>query len=84
MSHLQREQEGRALYHHADMGQDAQGETGLPHAGTSPDDRQRRGLQTEQDLVELVIARGHPGDGRAALAELLDAVQTLEEQFVER
>ena len=83
MAHLEGEEEGGPLHDDAHVGQNPQGKARLAHAGTGADDRQRRGLQAEQDPVELVVAGGHAGDGRTALAQLLDAVQTLQEELVQ-
>jgi hypothetical protein len=48
-----------------------------------PHDVERRGLEDEEDLVQLVIARGHAGDARPALPQLLDAVQSRAQQLVQ-
>ena len=46
-------------------------EGGLPHRRPGPDDVQRRGLQPGQQLVEVVVAGGRPGDDVAAGVGLL-------------
>ena len=59
VAHLEGEQQRGPLHHDAHVGQDPQGEAGLPHTGPGAHDGQRRGLQTQEDLVELVVAGGH-------------------------
>ena len=68
----------------ADVGQHAEGEAGLSHARAGAHDVQRRGLEAEEDLVQLVVAGGHTRDLRAALAQLLNAVQPLTEERLQR
>jgi hypothetical protein len=56
----------------------------LPIPGTGADDVQRRRLEPEKDLVQLVVAGRHAGDGRTPLPQLLDTVQTLPQQLTQR
>ncbi len=83
MAHLQGEQERWSLRLQAHVRQDSEGEAGLAHAGTGSDDVEGGRLEPEEDLVELVVARRHTGDGRTSLPELLDAVQSLPQQFTQ-
>ncbi len=52
----------------------------LPHGRTGTDHDQRRGLQAGQEMVEIEVAGGRPGDRLTPLLELLESVEVLREQ----
>ena len=54
----------------------------LPRAGR--DDHERRRLEPEQQLVEVVVAGGHADDRRVAVVAALELVHRLLEHRVER
>ncbi len=83
VTHLEGEEECRPLRLHSDVGQHPEREARLPHAGAGAHDVQRGGLEAQEDPVQLVVAGGHTGDVRAALPQLLDAVQPGPQQLVQ-
>src|SRR6516165_2132001 len=84
MPHFKGEQERRPLSHQPDVGEHTEGEARLAHTRACPDDVQRRRLEPEQDLVELVETRRDTGDVRTSLPQLLYPVQSLTEKFAQR
>ena len=56
----------------------------LPCPGRARDDRQRRRLEPEQQLVEIVVPGGNPDDRRVAVVEALELEERLLERRVQR
>ena len=54
----------------------------LAHARASPDDDERRRLQSRQQLVEIVVARREAGDRLAPVIELFEPAEADLEQIV--
>ena len=66
------------------MQRGAERERRLALARTGRDDRQRRRLEAEQELVEVVVAGGNADDRRVAVVERLELDQRLLERGVQR
>ena len=62
MSHLEREQQARALRDDSHMGEDPEGEAGLADRRAGADDGEGGRLQPGEDLVEVDVAGGDAGD----------------------
>ena len=56
---------------------------GLAHAGTGRDDDEVRGLQAEQDVVELGVAGGDAGEGVLAAVQLLELIEGQRERVTD-
>ena len=81
VAHLQREEQHRAAgASSAAWAAMPRAKAVLPIAGRAPTTTSDARLQARQQLVEVVVAGGHAGDGVAPLVELLEAVEAVVEQ----
>ena len=82
LGHLEGE-DGHADPMERGVDRDVERERGLAHARPAGDDEQVRGLETGGQLVEVVIARRHPGDHSLALGELRELLDGVGHQVAD-
>src|SRR2546429_1732820 len=82
--HLEAEEQHLAPQLDADVLGDRERERCLAHAGTAGNEDKVRGLKTRRLLVKLGDARGNTGDALLSLIQMLDVLERVVENLLER
>ena len=82
VAHLEREEEARLRVGRIErgVGEHPERERRLAHRRAGADDHERAGLQSREQQVEVEVAGGGAGDGRARFVQRLDVVEVLRQE----